>query len=164
MDSEIFRRFEIDLFNAAKSLGMVYSDIFSVEEVAELMTELEYRCSVELIRNWMAARILPVVEDSSWTIRHVFVLSSALELRRCWATSPSRHDVKKSKARLAKEALPADDLRRTLDEMSLYDDAFLICMIAQGDESEREQLAELLLARIDWSTCRFRPHPEHQGV
>ena len=161
MDSEIFRQFEINLFNAAKALDIPYGDRFTIEHVAALMQGLEYRCGEDLIRSWMLVGILPPIEDSSWTIANAFTLSCALELRRCWATSPSRHDVKKSKPRLAKEALPASDVRRTLDEMTCYDDAFLLCMLSQAStEAEGEQIIELLLSRIDWSTCRFRPHPE----
>jgi hypothetical protein len=158
-------QFQQVFLNALQELGIPLRETYDIEEVNSVMQNLDYKSSVELIHGWIQHGIVAPIPDDKWTFESAFMLMAGLELRQLWCTSPSRHDCKKSRVRLSKEAMRATDVEKVLDMTSAYDDLFCIRMLAQAEQQhEKDQLVELLASRIDPVTCRFRPHPEHQGV
>ena len=154
-------QFQQEFLNALCELRIPMCESFHIDQINLVMQHLEYKCSVELIHGWQANGILPAVYDDRWTPDAAFQLMAGLELRQLWCTSPSRHDCKKSRVRLSKEAMRSTDVEKVLDMTSQYDDLFLIQMMRQAEQQhEKDQIAELLVSRIDPISCRFRPHPE----
>jgi hypothetical protein len=155
IELKIIHVFRSQIFEALLALEFGRRERYTIEQCVAVLDELDYRVNEDLIRAWQERRILP--PGDNWTEQEILAALCALEVRRCWKSYPSKHDMKKSRTRIDRERLPHNQVKQIIDEVAAYDTWLLLAMITScDDQAGREQIYEILIGRLDVLTGEFR--------
>lgn len=123
----------------------------TAEEVVEMLTKLDYDVTRGTVAEFARKKYFGPDPGDAWTPADVYAFMAALEARRRWRPTPSRHDMKKSGFRIEVERLQAEGVTpvHDLDDHTLED---LLLQIAQADN---RMLREALLESINLKLRHF---------
>jgi hypothetical protein len=145
VDPERARQVVSDL---ALSAGMVAQDAYAPDEVVALLAALDYDATPNTLAEFQRKRYVPAVEGD-WSPVDVYCLLAALESRRRWRPAPSRHDPKKSGARLEIERLQREGVNPPVVDLDGYSvEDLLLQMVGSDNRAERECLLEVLRLKL----------------
>lgn len=132
------------------AVGLPSPDTWSPEEASVLLGRLDYECPPAVILEFARkGYICPPENDRALTAVDLYGLMCALESRRRWKATPSRHDVKKSGFRLQLETLIRNGVNppvHDLDEHSIED--LLLRLVACDERMMRESLYETIKLKL----------------
>lgn len=123
-------------------------EAWSHAQAAELFTALEYQATPGTIAEFVRKGYIAPDDPAALSVLDMFGLLGALERRRRWKAAPSRHDLKKSAARLHVEegrAIGQDPIP-TLGQHSVED---LLIQLTEADSRPlRECVYEALHLKL----------------
>lgn len=145
VDPEHAERFVGEL---AAHVGLPERESWTPAEAADLLRRLEYECTPATIGEFIRKGYFGPENDQALSPTDVFCLVQAMDSRRRWKATPSRHDPKKSGARLLLERQRAEGLEvfHDLDEFTLED--LLLRLVGTTDHATREVLYEGIVAKL----------------
>src|SRR5262245_4659806 len=135
----------------AVSLGLPAEGPYADGEVVRMLTAAEYAAvpgtPSECVRKgYCPGPPIPM----AWTPAEVYALAAALESRRRWKATPSKHDPKKTGARLLIEKIRAEGCDTPCNDLDAHTVEDLVLRLVQCDSrAERECLYEVLRLKLE---------------
>lgn len=130
--------------------GLEFRDVFTPAQVAELAQALHYVCTPGTVAEFVRKRYFSAADPRELTATEVFCLIGALESRRRWKQAPSRHDAKKSGARLLIEQCQAAGAPSPIADIDNYTTEDLLVRLVQCHHAAtREGLYEAVRLKLE---------------
>lgn len=132
----------------AAATDQEFRESWTLTEAANFLRSCDYACTPGILMR-LVSREYVSDPRGDWRPQHVHCAAAALESRRRWQPTPSRHDAKKSAARLQIETARKEgiDVFNDLDATTLED---LLIQLTQTDQRQiREVLYEAVREKMD---------------
>src|SRR5258706_671367 len=100
--------------------GLQFRETFTPAQAAELARALHYLCGPGAIAEFVRKGYFGPADPDALTAVDVFCFVGALESRRRWQSAPSRHDAKKSGARLLIEQSQAAGAESPVNDLDNF--------------------------------------------
>ncbi len=133
----------------ASATDQEFRETWTLDQAAEFLRRCDYDCTPGVLLRFISRGYVSEPPGGRWTALHLHCASASLEGRRRWLSAPSRHDAKKSEARLQIESAQAQGIPvfHDLENSSLED---LLIQFVQTDQRQlREVLYEAVRAKMD---------------
>lgn len=130
----------------AASVGLAVPT--NAAEVVELLDRLDYDCTPRTLEQFIERGYISDPGDC-WDCVAVYCLLGGLESRRRWKPTPSKHDLKKSGARLEIEKLQAEGIDPPVVDLDRTTVEDLLIQLTQCDQRAiREVIFEALKLKL----------------
>jgi hypothetical protein len=133
----------------AEHVGLPALETYTPADAAELVSRHDYVCTPGTISEFIRKGYFGPQDPDALTPVEVYCLLGALESRRRWKPTPSRHDAKKSGARLAIEQteMQGASAINDLDQHTVED--LLLQLTGCDNRAVRECLYEALRLKLE---------------
>lgn len=131
-----------------ESAGLTVRDEYTRSDVCEILTRRGYECTPGTILEFVRKGY---ISDPGATLSpvDVYCLAGALEARRRWGRTPSKHDFKKSAARLRIEELQNEGVENPVKDIDGHTvEDLLIQLTTNENRMVRETLYETLRLKL----------------